>query len=254
MPLKTPPTTIKPSQRPSIILIHGYRGAPQGLQTIATDLQNSGYDVHLPAIPPFAGAKPLAEYSPKSYADFLASYIKEHRLNRPILIGHSMGSIISAATAHLRPELINSRIILLSPISTRTPRFAATFAPLTSIAPTKLIDYVTTRFLFIKKSQAKLNEVLEITHQCSSNHTPTYATLKGATHFSTHYSVSDFPFLKKTLIIAGEKDRLIKKSATENLAQILHADLVLLPHTGHLHNYEKPHETAAEILKFLSED
>lgn len=254
MPPKTPPTTITPSQKPSIILIHGYRGAPQGLQTIATDLKNSGYDVHLPAIPPFAGAKPLTEYSPESYADFIASYIKEYRLNRPVLIGHSMGSIITAATAHLRPELINSRVILLSPISTRTPKFVAIFAPLTSIAPTRIIDYVTTRFLFVKKSQAKLKDVLRITQQCSSNHTPTYTALKGATNFSTHYSVSDFSIPKKILIIAGEKDRLIKKTATENLAKNLDADLIFLPHTGHLHNYEKPHETATEILKVLSKD
>ena len=252
MPAKQTSCTLKPSTKPPLILVHGYRGAPQGLAQVADYLKQAGYEVHCPAIPPFAGAKPLTTYSSNSYADFLAHYIREHRLNRPVLIGHSMGSIIVAATANMYAELVSSRLILLSPISARTPRFASFFAPLTGLASPKLIDYITTHYLFVKESGANLSQVLSVTNSCSNDHTPSRSELKKATFFSTHYTVSDFSLLQKVLIIAGKKDRLIKKSATIKLAQNLDAKLVLLPRTGHLHNYEKPQETADAIIDFLN--
>lgn len=57
--------------------------------------------------------------------------------------------------------------------------------------------------------------------------------------------------MQKTLIIAGEKDRLIPQKKTLALVQQLQAELRLIPNSGHLHNYEKPHETAQLILDFI---
>ena len=103
------------SRKPSLVLVHGYRGAPIGLKTIAEQLEEAGYEVYVPAIPPFGGATLGHTYDAKSYADYLAKYIKSKSLDHPVLIGHSMGSIIVAATAHFHPDLINQKIIFLSP-------------------------------------------------------------------------------------------------------------------------------------------
>lgn len=122
--IKTPSSTeiIPPAQKPTLILVHGFRGAPAGLNEIAKDLKAAGYPVHTPAIPPFAGAPELPSYTPDSYASFIAEYIREHQLNHPVLIGHSMGSIVAAAAAHKYPELIHPKLILMAPISSRTPK------------------------------------------------------------------------------------------------------------------------------------
>ena len=76
-----------------------------------------------------------------------------------------------------------------------------------------------------------------------------------AAYFSSHYGVADFQFADNTnvYIIAGTKDRLISCRSTEKLAHSLHTKPVFLQDTGHLHNYEKPHETAEEILKILAD-
>ena len=117
MPHKS--TVLQPTKKPDVILVHGFRGSPLGLKTIADDLHQAGFTVHLPAVPPFAGSPALEKYTPHAYADFLAHYIREHQLSRPILVGHSMGSVVVSATAKFHPELINSKLILLSPISTK---------------------------------------------------------------------------------------------------------------------------------------
>lgn len=145
-------TVLKPSVKPSIVLVHGFRGSPLGLEAIAQILRQAGYQVHIPAIPPFAGAGELSSYQAKDYADFLARYIRDQNLSRPILIGHSMGSIVVSATAKFYPQLINHKLVLLSPISTKTAKPFALISPLAAIVPRRIVDYITTRYLLYPKT------------------------------------------------------------------------------------------------------
>ena len=242
----------KKLQESPIILVHGLRGSPLGLREIKRDLEKVGYKVYAPAVPPFAGAKPLEAYSNETYADFLANFIKKKKLKKPILIGHSMGSIIVAVTAERYPELVGERIILMSPISTKPAKFFAALTPLSALFPARLVDYLTTRYLFVPKDRTLFRKALAITHDCSNDHPPKKRDILASAKFSAFSSITDFDFLQKTLLLAGETDRLIKKSATEQLAKKLGATAIFIPDSGHLHNYEKPHETATEIIRFLS--
>ena len=244
---------LPPSSRPSIVLVHGFRGSPLGLEAIAQDLRKAGYTVYLPAIPPFAGAGELEHYSPKDYADYLAQYIRKQGLKRPILAGHSMGSIVVAATAKYHPELVHPKLILLSPISVKTSKPFAVISPLAAIVPRPVVDYVTTRFLFVPKDKKLFQATLALTHKCSEDQPPSRSAIATATKFSTNYSIQDFLPNKDTLIIAGAKDRLIPPAKTRELAEQIQATLKFIPDSGHLHNYEKPHETTDLILEFLED-
>lgn len=237
--------------KPDILFLHGYRGAPIGVKSITKELQDHGFTVHTPAVPPFAGADLLAEYTPESYADFVKSYIEEHSLVDPVLIGHSMGSIVAATAAERYPELINQKLILLSPISKRTPRAISSLSVLAAYLPRKVVDYTTTRFLYIPKDRSLLRETLEITDQCTRATKISRRDMARAGRFSADNGIVDFDFKNDVLLLAGEKDRLVKKKDTKKLAKKLNAQLTFLEETGHIHNYEKPHETALEIIKFL---
>lgn len=258
MPPK-PATVIEPSIKPALVLVHGFRGSPCGLETIAADLRKAGYDVHTPAVPPFAGAK-LQDYTPKTYTQYLRDYIKEQELVRPVLIGHSMGSIVVTATAQRYPELTNQKLILLSPISTKPSKAIARISPLANYLPGKVVDYVTTKFLFVKDkkqgqdyNQTLFQETMCLTHECSGDQPPKKSELSSAMKFSTGYSVADFldGIQKDLILIAGAKDRLISQKDTRELAKKYDATLEFIPDSGHLHNYEKPHETAELILRVL---
>ncbi len=246
------PVVLSPLKKPELILVHGFRGSPLGLAKVADYLRQAGYIVHVPAIPPFGGAPTLQSYTASSYARFLIDYIKENSISHPILIGHSMGSIIVAATAQFYPEFLYDKIILMSPISAKPAPPIAALAPFSASLPIKFVDYITTRYLFRPKSHASFREILDLTHQCSYDHPPRRSDLRAAASFSAHTSVADFSPQQKVLLLAGEKDRLVHQSATRHLAEKLDADLVFLPQTGHLHNYEKPQETVAAVLNFLN--
>ena len=244
-------TILAPRKKSSIVLLHGLRGAPLGLEVIAKDLREAGYEVYLPAIPPFAGAGDLTEYSPKTYSDYLAQYLRKHHLQRPILIGHSMGSVIATIFATTHPEMLSNELILLSPISTKPNKFFALISPLAALLPRTMVDYVTTRYLFVPRDKDLFHSALELTHRCSQDHAPSSKAIAAATQFSTKYTISDFNPQQHILLIAGANDRLIPAKKTRKLAERLQAQLELIPDSGHLHNYEKPHETAKLILDFL---
>ncbi len=250
MPKK--PVILAPLERLELILIHGFRGSPIGLKALADNLSAVGYQVHTPSMPPFGGASSLASYTPENYAAYLADYIRGHDLKQPVLIGHSMGSVIAAATAHLYPNLVNRKLILLSPISGKTAKPFVAIAPLSAVVPRHIVDYATTRYLFVPHDRQLFRQALDLTHACSDDQPPSRSEMAAVAKFSAHYSVSDFRLTQNILMIAGERDRLVNKRKTIALADELQAELSFIPGSGHLHNYEKPNETTELIVDFLN--
>lgn len=236
----------------TVVLVHGFRGAPAGLEAIAQYLRNTGYKVYIPAIPPFAGAPRLPEYTADAYSTYLAQYLAKQKLDHPVLVGHSMGSVIVAAFAKAYPGLIDSRIILLSPLATRPILPFRLISPLAAIVPRRLVDYITTRYLFVPKDRRRFRQTMDITHRCSSDHPPRATEIARATKFSVSHSVLDFITNQKVFLIAGENDRLVGRKNLEHLSQQIPAKLELIPNSGHLHNYEEPEKTAQLILDFLA--
>jgi len=242
---------MKSQSNSALILVHGFRGAPTGLAEIKSALTDLGYTkIYVPAVPPFAGATKLTNYTPDSYADFLKTYCENQHLQFPILIGHSMGSIIAAAALQKYPDYFHQKSVLLSPISVRTAAPFRLIAPLSGLLPNRLIDYVTTKYLIIDHSPQAFRHAIDLTHKCGVT-PPTKRELLKTARFNTKYSVADFPSAHDFLFLAGEQDRLIPQRYTTALAEKFHAQTCFLKNTGHIHNYEQPQLTAQAIHDFL---
>lgn len=235
-----------------IILVHGFRGAPVGLQDVQLALQELGYrNVFVPPIPPFAGSK-LTDYTPTSYAQYLHDFCQQNHLSHPILIGHSMGSVITAAALQQYPDFFHTKAVLMSPISARTAAPFRLIAPLSGLLPSRIIDYITTKFMALTRDRDEFSRIMTLTHACGEI-PPTKSELIQATKFSTRYSVADFPSPRNFLFLAGEHDRLIPRHQTIKLAQTFTAKTYFLPGTGHIHTYEQPQVTATVIDQFLQD-
>lgn len=232
-----------------LLLLHGFRGNHLGLRDIAKFLRRQGFEVYVPDLPPMC-RYPLEKYDADHYTNWIANYILEKKLDRPVLVGHSMGSILAAATAEKYPELINEQIIFLAPISVKPPKFIAPVTPLSVLLPNALVSRITTRFLIIKPGKTTYRNTLDLTKRCASKYTSRRDIMKAAIFSETH-SISDFNFTRKALFIAGENDRLCPKAATRTLAKKHHADAKFIPDTGHLLNYEDPKAVADHISDFL---
>lgn len=243
------------SRQPDIVLIHGFRGAPSGLEDVASILRSVGYNVHVPAIPPFAGAGTLNQYTPQTYAQYLRDFIQDKSLEQPILIGHSMGATVAAATAEFFPQLLDERLILMSPITAPPAKPIQLITPLSAYCPRFVVDYATTKFLYVpRKDKALFHKVMSRTKDCSISTRASRKNIHRAANFSARYSIRDFTIPKEILIIAGENDRIVSQKHTKKLAKELQAKLSFISGSGHLHNYERPTDTAQLILNFLNKN
>lgn len=242
------------AENPPILLLHGLRGNHLGLQDVAKRLEKAGYEVYSPDLPP-AGGQDLKSYTAYNYAKFVADYILKLKLDHPVLIGHSLGSIIAAATAKNFPELINDRLIFLSPISNKPAKFYASLTPFTSVAPNKAIGYASTKYMFIPESGADFDKILKTTYLCGADYT-SKKSVYAAAKFSANHSIADYLTGNsrfKITMISGETDRLIPRKETDALAHRLGAETIYLKNAGHLINYEAPAALSKAILESLAQ-
>lgn len=245
----------KSDQKPPILLVHGFRGNHLGLAEFQKLLEAEGYQVFNPDIPPAFNTQDetlpiFTDFTKDGYADFIANYILDKHLDHPILIGHSMGSILAAAAAEKYSHLIHDKIFFLSPIATHPPKFILPLIPLMAFVPNKFIGYVCTEFLIASAHRPKKRQILDLTYKCSRKITSVRDEISAA-FFSMSHSISDFNFKKQAYFIAGSKDRMNPSRKVREIAEKFHAEVNFIPQTGHLINYEVPEKIAELVLPKL---
>jgi len=97
-------------QGPAVILIPGLASSGEVWQSTVAALKND-YQFHILTLAGFAGVKPLpakawgAGYLPTQQQAIL-HYIAEQQLDRPVIIGHSLGGYLALALAANTPDKI----------------------------------------------------------------------------------------------------------------------------------------------------
>ena len=98
---------------PDVVLIPGLTSSPEVWQSTVAAVP--GYRYHLVHVSGFAGRPAGANASGpvlEPVADEIARYIREQRLSRPALIGHSLGGSWAMMVAGRHPELV-SRVMVV---------------------------------------------------------------------------------------------------------------------------------------------
>jgi N-formylmaleamate deformylase len=98
---------------PDVILIPGLTAGPDVWASTVAAVP--GYRYHLVHVGGFAGAPARANASGAiiaPLADEIARYIEAERLDRPALIGHSMGGTLAMMIASRRPELVGRLMVV----------------------------------------------------------------------------------------------------------------------------------------------
>jgi len=84
-----------------VLLIPGLAcGGEVWAQTV--DRYQASHELHVLTLAGFAGQKPIEAPSLSTVRSELAAYIREHRLERPIVVGHSLGGFVWAVEARSR--------------------------------------------------------------------------------------------------------------------------------------------------------
>ncbi|PBC07250.1 alpha/beta hydrolase [Mesorhizobium sp. WSM3859] len=97
---------------PPLLLVHGFTDTSRSFSLLAPHL--SGRRLIMPDLRGHGGSAAGEGCGAADFADDMAGLIRHLRLNRPVVIGHSLGGMVSIALAARHPELIGGLVILAS--------------------------------------------------------------------------------------------------------------------------------------------
>ena len=254
----------------TIIFVHGYRGNHHGLEAIAGALPD--FNVIIPDLPGFGKSTPFpGAHDIETYAQWVAEFIGALKLKeKPILLGHSFGSIVCSAFAAKHSGLIEL-LILENPVS--APALKGPNAPITKIAqsffalagalPLKqgewlLKSWPMVRGMSIVMTKSWNKELRAWVHAQHDQNFNDFASRRVAIegyNASISHNVGDYAssFEVPTLLIIGDKDDITSPKQQYAMAQSIQAPHSISHHmgVGHLTHYEIPSEVADDIRQFV---
>lgn len=233
-----------------VLILHGWGGSSNSWKKIQENLAYRGYRAICPDLPGFGKSQPPKEaWSVSDYMDWVVELISRLELNEFHLIAHSFGGRIAVKLVNKYPEKIKS-MILCSPAGIKTKIDAKTGA-IKSLAAfgNSIFD---SKYLKDFKSSARNFFYLFLKRK-------DYAKVKGVMRETMKRVLEEDLFShlaninKKTLIVWGEKDKLVPIRQAHIFKQkIKNSELVILPKTGHSPHLEAPEELSKVIFQFLA--
>jgi pimeloyl-ACP methyl ester carboxylesterase len=249
----------------TIVFLHGLRGDHHGLEPIVSHLD--GVRVVVPDLPGFGASPPFSHdaHDVAGYAAW-AGELVDAVGGRPVLAGHSFGSIVAASAARTADA---ARLVLVNPIAAaalRGPRQAMTrltvgyhrlAAALPERAGTALLRHpLVTRIASTAMTTTADPALRRWIHAEHGRYFSGFAdrrVLLEAFHASISHDVTEYAteVALPTLLVAAERDDIAPVAAQRALVRKFpDARLVVIPGTGHLAHYEAPAAVADAIAKF----
>lgn len=248
-------------------MVHGFRGTHHGLLLIAKKLR--GFNIIIPDLPGFGRGPKLKTYDLDSYVTWLHAFIEKQQLSQPpLLLGHSFGSIVSAAYAARYPKSIK-KLILVNPIGAPAldgpnkimTKLAVFYYKVGTKLPAKaahawLSSKAVVRIMSI--TMAKTHDKglrTYIHHQHDQYFSRFHSAQSVSESFQTSISHDVSEFAAKiptpTLLIAGSLDDITPLSKQYALVKKFpKARLKVIKNVGHLTHYETPEIVAEFVTEF----
>ncbi|NML39460.1 alpha/beta fold hydrolase [Chitinophaga sp. G-6-1-13] len=227
----------------SMILLHGLFG---GLSNWEGVIQHFGsrYDIHIPSLPIYdQHNQDNLEYLVR----FLEQYIEQHKLEKPVLIGNSLGGHVAILFTHRHPDKV-SRLVLTGSSGLHENNIMGNYPKRGNY------EYIRERVAYTFydpaiATDALVDEVLQITR----NRIKCLRIVQTAKSAQRNYVASILPEIPTpTLLIWGEEDRVSPPDVAHEFQQLLpDVQLVMLSACGHAPMMERPEQFNRILEEFL---
>lgn len=240
-----------------LIILHGLFGQSDNWNSIAKKLAEYGIACYVPDLRNHGLSPHSEEMSYELMARDIKTLIDTEGLEKPSIMGHSMGGKLGMYVDYLYPDLLNSLIVVDIAPKAYSPGHTDVFTALNAI------DFHT-----IKSRQ----EAAQILRQHLTDESVVQFLLKNI-YWETpeklnwrfnlkviqnHYEgiLKSIPFYHshtKTLFVRGEKSDYISHKDWQDIQRIYrNSTLINIPNAGHWVHAEQPHLLIECILKFMN--
>ncbi|KAG0233166.1 hypothetical protein BGW42_007644 [Actinomortierella wolfii] len=257
------PHPSQPAKSKPIVVLHGLFGSKQNWKALskamasrlntsvyALDLRNHGESEH------------HEHHNYASMANDVAHFIKEQNIDRPMVIGHSMGGKVAMTMALNQHPVDRLVVVDMAPVRVRLSSVFQSYV--------KVMEQIQAANVQKQSEADKImaNTIVDIgvrqfllTNLKRDPHTGRYAfriPLATLANSLTNLGMFDFEIGKdrydgKTLFIKGAKSDYIDDRAEENIRQFFPNSRVESIDAGHWVHAEKPEEFLKHVVGFAQE-
>ncbi len=225
-----------PGGAPPVVLVHGLGVSSRYMVPLARRLAPD-YPVYAPDLPGFGRSdKPARALALPALADALAAWLAAAGLERPVLLGNSLGCQVIVQCALRHPGRL-ARAILVGP--TLDPR-------------ARTVRQQGWRLLVDAFREAPSEPLIAIRDYWRAGPRRVWATLRGALRVPVEEHLRRVAV--PTLVVRGGRDPIVPQRWAEEVARLLPCGrLVVVPGAPHAVNYSAPEALARAIRPFLDE-
>lgn len=204
-------------------------------------------------------------YTIDMYVDDLAAFIEALDLDRPVVLGHSMGGMISYAFADEYPESLSALITVgaMTPERFSTKERVFMGAMIRVVYPLMGNERIQTAFmwsfkrLFGDDAMVEMDELQELrdAHPCddpdlsASERAKIMAAVRGYFGSSWSWQISEAP----TLLLYGENEPFVESHANYLETKLAECQTAEIPDASHNAHVENPEFIRTQIRGFLDE-
>ncbi len=240
-----------------IVFLHGIGG---GARQFAGQLRHFGRTARAVAwdMPGYGGSAPLSTVTIASLAEALARFLAALGLERPVLVGHSIGGMIVQQLLADAP--LAARAVVLAQTSAafggRDPAWAAEFirARLAPLEAGRTLAELAPEMVAAMIGEAPDLAGMALARDCiaATPEAAYRATVEAMPGFDLRHALPRIAV--PTLVLAGTRDPNAPAEAMERMAgRIPGARFVALEGAGHLAHLEQPERFDAALGGFLAE-
>ncbi len=248
---------------PAVVLVHGWLSSEEIWEHLAERLAQR-FTVYTLDLPGFGESdKPASGYGVRYGSRLLYAFCAHFGLTRAALVGHDVGGAMAVKLAADHPDVVG-RIVLVAAPADEDQIDLPTLLWLATLPVVGPIFYALGRYLrplrrlwmrpFVVDPEDLTEEVVDD----AGKSTPAAFT---KTLNVTRREIARGRLARQAgvikapvLAIAGEEDQIVDPQATDDWAQTVSAEVVLLEECGHLPMLERTGEFSARVLAFLTSD
>lgn len=234
-------------EEPALVFVHGWLGSIESWQQVLQELDITNQIVLVEQR--CHGRSACSEFSMEDLADDLNSVIDKLELEKPVIIGHSLGGMTALEYA-ARYDNFSRLVLLGTSASTPEPEnetFDYYLKNLGSVDREKWAEKIAENYVGQienqRLEQESKRELVEADEKVLR-----YG-LEAMKEFDVRDALNDFG--NPALVIAGDKDGAITPEKSRELASLIGADLEMIS-SGHLMNWEKPGKVADILKQYVS--
>ncbi|WP_394551847.1 alpha/beta fold hydrolase [Agromyces sp. MMS24-JH15] len=259
-----------PADAPTIVIVHGFRGDHHGLEPVVAHLP--GFRIVSPDLPSFGASAPFADrpHDIAGYSAWLAAFIDAAGIDGAhVLLGHSFGSIVSAAA--VADGLAPRRLVLVNPIGAPAlegprgvmTRLAVLYYRAAAALPERagfglLRNGAIVRVMSATMAKTRDRDLRRFIHDQHDRYFSAFSdrdAVLEAFRASVSHDVSEYAerITVPTLLVAADRDDITPIDAQRALVRRFpDATLEVIADVGHLIHYEAPAEAAAYVAPFAA--